>query len=467
MPDSSEDVTEETTLSPSRRASTEPPTPEKPKDITVADTPPSQELSDYLHAAKDLCARQDHEIYAIVKRRYLSLDESRRMWVLVAAAYAFLTLVLCIRLYALEEPPLPAPPSPPPRKRAVVKWKAKPKKIKKPPSPPPPPPPSPPLPPLPPYEMRPGMRTALLVRGYNPTESMVRRWVRFAESCNVEVDGASGARPVLFSVSLDVTNRSAAHDLYRIYDVRKAGAFAHTYTESSLISAFPGLRVLAAKYTNITGRPYRYGRFAIIEPILLWYQWLKRKTAWSAALISSGKVHHSLDYVWVMEQDVAASRPERLAYELLSAYDNDPSDLLTALPLNETKFAAKIKSQGSTGLHAAVKTPAFASAFPNPGDTLRTASIFVQRWSWRLAAVLEQAMLREHMHAWAEIAAPSLCKLHNLSIGHLDLQHRGALFHACCTKHVKTTSRNFLPDERKFLLRTNQSVVRLYHPVKF
>ena len=76
MPDSSEDVTEETTLSPSRRASTEPPTPEKPKDITVADTPPSQELSDYLHAAKDLCARQDHEIYAIVKRRYLSGDST-------------------------------------------------------------------------------------------------------------------------------------------------------------------------------------------------------------------------------------------------------------------------------------------------------------------------------------------------------------------------------------------------------
>ena len=36
-----------------------------------------------------------------------------------------------------------------------------------------------------------------------------------------------------------------------------------------------------------------------------------------------------------------------------------------------------------------------------------------------------------------------------------------------CTKHVKTTSRNFLPDERRFALRVNQTVVKLYHPVKF
>ena len=71
------------------------------------------------------------------------------------------------------------------------------------------------------------------------------------------------------------------------------------------------------------------------------------------------------------------------------------------------------------------------------------------------------------MHAWAEIAAPSLCRRANLTIGSLRAVHRGALFHACCTRHVKTTSRNFLPDEEKFLLRVNQSEVRLYHPVKF
>ena len=76
-------------------------------------------------------------------------------------------------------------------------------------------------------------------------------------------------------------------------------------------------------------------------------------------------------------------------------------------------------------------------------------------------------MGQDGMHAWAEIAAPSLCRLHNLSIGALHVRHRGALFHACCTRHVKTTSHNFLPDERRFALRINQSEVRLFHPVKF
>ena len=99
--------------------------------------------------------------------------------------------------------------------------------------------------------------------------------------------------------------------------------------------------------------------------------------------------------------------------------------------------------------------------------SLLTSSIFVQRWSWRLARTLEHAMGDLGMHAWAEIAAPSLCRLHNLSIGSLRTRHRGALFHACCTRHVKTTSRNFLPDEKRFEMRTNGSEVRLYHPVKF
>ena len=128
----------------------------------------------------------------------------------------------------------------------------------------------------------------------------------------------------------------------------------------------------------------------------------------------------------------------------------------------------KVKTQGSTGLHAAVHTPAFAAAFPRPELTLRTASIFVQRWSSRLAHVLETSMgPASRMHAWAEIATPSLCRRHNLSIQSLRARHRGALFHACCTRHVKTTSRNFLPDEARFALRVNQSVVKLYHPVKF
>lgn len=158
----------------------------------------------------------------------------------------------------------------------------------------------------------------------------------------------------------------------------------------------------------------------------------------------------------------------------------------------------KQRNQGSVGFHASVHTSAFGAAFPRPEQShshamlqsqatlcsvqhsndsivraagpelsLRTASIFVQRWSARLAAELREATQRRHMHAWAEIATPSLCRRANLTIGALHAAHRGALFHACCTKHVKTTSRNFLPDERRFLMRTNASVVKLYHPVKF
>ena len=152
---------------------------------------------------------------------------------------------------------------------------------------------------------------------------------------------------------------------------------------------------------------------------------------------------------------------------VLLRYAADPSDLITALPVNESRFVLKAKNQGSTGFHASVHTPAFAAAFPRPAEQLRTASIFVQRWSAALAAALEEATHVRQMHAWAEIATPSLCRRAHLSIGSLRAPHRGALFHACCTKHVKTTSRNFLPDERRFALRVDQSVVKLYHPVKF
>jgi hypothetical protein len=79
--------------------------------------------------------------------------------------------------------------------------------------------------------------------------------------------------------------------------------------------------------------------------------------------------------------------------------------------------------------------------------------VFVQRWSWRLTAALQTSMGTRHMHAWAEIATPSITRLHNLTIGALHAHHRGALFHACCTRHVKITSRNFLPDEGARLIR--------------
>ena len=163
-------------------------------------------------------------------------------------------------------------------------------------------------------------------------------------------------------------------------------------------------------------------------------------------------------------QDVAASRPETIASALLAQYVDDRSDLITAMPINETKFAVKVKVQGSAGLHAAVQTPSFTAAFRDP-TRMRTASVFVQRWSAALAAALEEATLRRSMHGWAEIATPSLCRLNNLTIGTLRAAHRGALFHACCTTHVKRTSRNFLPDEAKFVLRTDQKALKLYHPV--
>lgn len=145
----------------------------------------------------------------------------------------------------------------------------------------------------------------------------------------------------------------------------------------------------------------------------------------------------------------------------------DHTDLITALPINESRFVVKQRNQGSTGLHAAIRTSAFAAAFPDPAAQLRTASIFVQRWSVRLAKVLDDALRRRSMHAWAEIATPSLCRLANLSMSSMRAAHRGALFHACCTKHVKTTSFNFLGDERKFEKRADHKHTKLYHPVKF
>lgn len=133
------------------------------------------------------------------------------------------------------------------------------------------------------------------------------------------------------------------------------------------------------------------------------------------------------------------------------------------------QFAQKILNQGTAGFHAAVQTSSFATAFPRAQQNvdLRVAPVFVQRWSRRLIEELREATKGRRMHAWAEIATPSLCRRANLSISSLHARHRGALFHACCTKHVKTTSRNFLPDERRFAFRVNQNVTKLFHPVKF
>ena len=70
--------------------------------------------------------------------------------------------------------------------------------------------------------------TALLVRGFGgfgPTDAQVRRWGAFAQSCR-------DARPrVLFSVSLDVTNRSRTADFGRLEPARKAGALLHSFTD--------------------------------------------------------------------------------------------------------------------------------------------------------------------------------------------------------------------------------------------
>ena len=148
-----------------------------------------------------------------------------------------------------------------------------------------PPPLLPPPPPPHTYKLLRSMHTALLVRGYAPTESMVRRWEQFARSCR-----SSKPRPILFSVSLDVSNRSRVYDLGLLRAVRAAGAITHAYTEAQLTAAFPGLRTLAARYSTLTGRPYRLGRYAIIEPILLWRQWLERRGG------------SRLSFYWIFEQ---------------------------------------------------------------------------------------------------------------------------------------------------------------------
>lgn len=90
--------------------------------------------------------------------------------------------------------------------------------------------------------------TALLVRGYAPSDAMLRRWEQFARSC------AKASQPILFSVSIDVSNRSQANDVARLAAVQAAGALVHTYSETALISAFPSLRVLASKYMELTKR---------------------------------------------------------------------------------------------------------------------------------------------------------------------------------------------------------------------
>lgn len=494
-----------------------------------------QRIPDPLDLLESVVYLAQHRVapFAVSMRdSWASMSTSRK-----AATTYVLALHLALALLLLSTPSPSPPPFPPPS----------------PPSAPPlmvASPPSPPVSPQP-YGLRPGMRTALLIRGYNPTDSMLRRWTAFARSCR------RASPPVLLSISLDVTNRSASADVARLADVAAEGALIHTYTEAAVLRTFPGLPLLAAKYTELTHKPYRYGRYAIIEPILLWHDWLVEHHRAQAQLLQqqqqerkegerkqreqqeqreqllqeqrrrqrrqapqSSERHHRFslwrrmsgaaaeprdvahlgpsntrprhekqkalvslqgerapqhetlelpEHIWIFEQDVAASAPEHLAGRLLAAYSQNLADLITAMPINETKFAQKILNQGSAGFHAAVQSPAFAAAFPKETHmwSLRVAPLFVQRWSHRLVRTLRKATKTHLMHAWFEIATPTLCRRANLTMSNVQAAHRGSLFHACCTKHVKKTSQNFLPDERRFNYRIPQNVTKLYHPVKF
>ena len=94
----------------------------------------------------------------------------------------------------------PLAPSPPPKTAEPPKPSPEPPKPSLAPHASPPPPPSPPAPSL----------AALLLRGYNPTQSMLTRWVAFARSCKQSLAAPASFH---FSVSLDVTNRSHPHQL--------------------------------------------------------------------------------------------------------------------------------------------------------------------------------------------------------------------------------------------------------------
>ena len=89
--------------------------------------------------------------------------------------------------------------------------------------------------------------TALLVRGYNPTDAMITRWTAFARSCRTVEP------PVVFAASLDVTNRSKHDDFERLAPIRAEGGSLHGYTERQLLRRFPGLAAVAARYAELTG----------------------------------------------------------------------------------------------------------------------------------------------------------------------------------------------------------------------
>ena len=87
-----------------------------------------------------------------------------------------------------------------------------------------------------------------------------------------------------------------------------------TYTIKRVLRAFQGLRELAAVYQNVTKRPYNFGRYMILEPILLWYWWIRHTNA------SSVLRGRPLTHFWIIEQDVAFSKPASFEHEFLDAY---------------------------------------------------------------------------------------------------------------------------------------------------
>ena len=53
--------------------------------------------------------------------------------------------------------------------------------------------------------------------------------------------------------------------------------------------------------------------------------------------LAGGSAASGIEYVWIMEQDVACSGPEHIGSRLLNGYGSNRADLLTALPMNESK----------------------------------------------------------------------------------------------------------------------------------
>mgnify|MGYP006169236073 CR=1 FL=1 len=276
--------------------------------------------------------------------------------------------------------------------------------------------------------------TCILVRSHNPTQAMVDRIVAW----QLDVVAAGG----FLMASVDSTSPRGRLAVERLSAALGSSHLVHSYTETMLVRAYPvlnelrdAMHVAAPQWKRWAGGPEATLAWGFHNEALgLWYNNL------------GAERRESIDYVWVMEDDVgvAGGLPE-----LVAEYQTDAADLLGASG-----------DPVSTGwVWHDVVSAEYARRYPLPQR--RFAPEMVQRFSTRLLVGLHTLSREEGVSAWSEQATPTLCRHLDFRCSTFRPENLGERFHGGEKRFTREEWNDIIQEVR------DEDSARLYHALKF